>query len=182
MVAGFKKWSAIGIGVGAGLAVMLTALVGGYLWYENRPKPWNKEAVSCTFRSADASKAGRQIYLTYAVENHTDRDITISEGDTASLVNLEREKSSYQQDEEIKLALPLFIPSKHSVVAILNLPSYKVPPDVSLDEDGAVERYIVEKFKNFGGFTIFVKPLRLELLFPKPTKPVKSADPNTVKP
>lgn len=46
----WKKLLVVGIGWGLGTAVGLTLIVGGFLWYESRPKAWNATAITAKFK------------------------------------------------------------------------------------------------------------------------------------
>lgn len=120
-----KKWLCIGFGFGVGVALTLVLIAEGWAWYENRPRPWKKDAIVASFTDAQATADDRHIFLSYALVNKTDNDITLSDGDVISSVNLLRQKSTYQQDDQIKLDFPIFIPANHSVIAVVNLPGYK---------------------------------------------------------
>jgi hypothetical protein len=57
----WKRLVLISAAAGAGFAVTASLIVGGFLWYESRPKPtepWNTGAIKATFESGSDLSAG----------------------------------------------------------------------------------------------------------------------------
>jgi len=49
----WKRLALISAASGAGFAVALSTIVGGFAWYASRPKPWNTSALKATFERLD---------------------------------------------------------------------------------------------------------------------------------
>jgi hypothetical protein len=161
----FLKWLAIGVGFGIGASLTLVGALAVQSWYASRPKPWNKDAITAQLTDARPSSPDGHISLWYSFRNNTDRDITLTEGDTIAMVRLLKQSSSLQTDH-IKIDLPLFIPAGHSIIGILHLLMYKLPVDKELNDENAMTQ--VRSYTNFAGFTVMVPSLRYEVTLPGP--------------
>jgi hypothetical protein len=168
MQPGVKKWFYTGAGFGAGAMLILALIVAAFIWYSYpKAKTWDTKSITARFEDAGSSDSDRHVFLSYSLQNNTSDDITLTDRDITTLVNLERQKSGRQTDENVKLDLPIFIPAKHSVLSLVHLQSYKIPGTGPVTRDAA-EKYVRENFTNLAGFSIFERTLKLEISLPKP--------------
>ena len=79
---GWKKWLFVGLGFGAGAAVVAAIIFGGVAWYSSRPQLWNSDGIRATFStpiySTDDDFNLKGIELEYIIDNNTSRDYTLS--------------------------------------------------------------------------------------------------------
>jgi hypothetical protein len=88
----WKKWVVIGISGGAALAGVAAAIIGGVVWFASRPARWNTSALSVVWGKAetvyDFTSTNRKDFrqtgysLDFAIQNNTNRDVTLSESAT----------------------------------------------------------------------------------------------------
>ena len=84
MTESWKKWFWRSAGFGAGFAILLVMLIGGWAWYISRParpKPWNTKAIKASYDELSAQNTDKDIqaYFGYILENDTDTDYKISD-------------------------------------------------------------------------------------------------------
>jgi hypothetical protein len=97
----WKRPLFIGIGWGLGTAVGVVFLVGGFLWYQSRPKPtkpWNTKAIEAHYADTQffegAKKTTLRAALIFDLRNNTATDYTLEEHPSDTVVVMQRMKSS----------------------------------------------------------------------------------------
>ncbi len=173
----WKRLFLVGIGWGLGTAVGLTAITGGYLWYQTRPKPpkpWNTTAIS-SFDGAPGFNArddGKEIRFGYTLQNSTDGDYKI-EPETQIRITARHPDGSFTEplpDEVATLRRPVFIPPKQKAGIRLSLVFGNIPRKRSNETD---EQYH-ERLRAFCkeelgdvGFALFDERNRYQINLPK---------------
>jgi len=160
---------------GAGFGLTLGALLFAYLWWQGRPTPWNKEAVTAIFQQADFSEDGNQLLLLYTLENRTGRDYTLV---SATLTGRLREQGSLFPPlrEVLELDTPLFIPARDKVSVDVRMKNpYKgdrpLPPATERDaRRTAVLEYVKAHMANLHSLLIIDQLARYEIELPLPTE------------
>lgn len=114
--------------------MVLSLIVGGWLWYSGRPQPptpWNTTAVVAKEPpDFHVIRDGKNIAFVYRVENTTDTDYRIDSG--AQIRLMFRNKGGllisepYPGTEKV-LNLPIFIPAKQKAMVALT-PSFSAIP------------------------------------------------------
>jgi hypothetical protein len=179
-MAKWKKYILLGLSTGAGFAIMFCLIAGGFYWYGNRPKPWNKDAITATFdQIRTEGSENKTLVFFYTLQNNTNRDYKAEvQSHLATLVKLKKQESlSGLTDgkEYLSIDLPIFIPPKQRLRFGLHLKySYKGPeyrPDFTEEElekyRQGLEAYISEKLKNLDGFVVYDEKNRYQIDLPK---------------
>ena len=87
----WKKLLLTGIGWGLGTAVGLALIVGGFLWYESRPKPpvppkpWNSSAIKADYDFVTSEGDKNTIVFYYNLENTTDFDYRVENAEHVAM-------------------------------------------------------------------------------------------------
>src|SRR6267143_4200810 len=114
-----KKVLVIGASAGAGFFLVLLLILGAAFNSSpvKLPGSWNQNAIKATYvgsqlRQIDKSVAA--LFLSYDLENNTDRDYL---ADAPGVVIMSRLKSgnSLSQEELIRLSYPVFLPANQRV-------------------------------------------------------------------
>jgi hypothetical protein len=97
----WKRSLLIGIGWGLGTALGVVLLVGGFLWYQSRPKPpkpWNTKAIEAHYANTQffegTEKTTLRTALVFDLRNNTATDYTLEEHPSDTVVVMQRMKSS----------------------------------------------------------------------------------------
>src|SRR5271163_1226908 len=173
----WKRPLFIGIGWGLGTAVGLVILVGGFLWYLNRPKPpkpWNTSALRAEYDDVSTEGDKNYIIFRYTLENPTDFDYHLEDGSTILMsVRLKRENVLTPASEVATIDFPVFVPAKKRIRFVIYTP-YAYPIKEKADSSGderkkysdEVEKYVQTKMTNLDGFDLLDKSNRYEVIFP----------------
>src|SRR5438105_11631364 len=62
---------------GAGFAIVLSLIIGGYIWYKSRPRVWNPNAIIARFDDIDTGGQDNHLIFCYVLENTTNSDYAI---------------------------------------------------------------------------------------------------------
>ena len=175
-MAEWKRPLLIGVGWGLGTAVGLTILVGGFLWYESRPKapkPWNTTAIF-SFDDApsfDASRDGKEIHFTYTLQNATNADYEIG-SETEIRITFKNADSSLTEPlpkEVATLRRPVFIPAKQKAMSRLSIVFENVPQKKATETDEQyherLRAFCKEKMGD-AGFVLFDENNRYRINLP----------------
>jgi hypothetical protein len=108
---GWKKYFTLGLGFGAGFALLCAIIIGGFLWYSSRPKPWDTHAMQANFSRAlyhtDHNFHLDALVLQYILQNNTPNDYTISPEQTLLLVDKDAMHTSLNgKSQKIALSPP----------------------------------------------------------------------------
>jgi hypothetical protein len=169
-------------GFGAGIAVIVCLTAGGWIWYHSRPtspKPWNSTAIKAEFDRLDIEGEKSTFAFYYVLENTTNFDYRLSNGDTFQLRGmLANEKGLAESSAtDSTLELPTFLPPKLRARVIIHLPipytGQKQSPTDKSDVAGlrsyrkALADFVNKNMGNLDGFTIFDEANRYEIQLPK---------------
>lgn len=178
-----KDWKNIALKsafFGIGFSLILIMTIGGYFWYESRPKPikpWDNNAIVAYYDYANTIGEQNKLAFYYTIENKTNSDYSIDDIDKILLyANLNRQQSlsGGDIDETLNIEYPVHIPSKHKIRFKINL-NYST--DIKSLESGSsnedrekfnkyINDFISNKFRNLNGFSIFDLKHRYKIEFP----------------
>lgn len=178
-----KPWEKIALRsafFGVGFSLILIITIGGYFWYESRPKPlipWDNNAIIAHYDYADTVGEQNTIVFYYTIENKTNYDYSINDIDKILLyANLNRQQSlsGGDIDEILNIEYPIHVPSKHRVRFKINLnysTDMKGLKSGSTNEEREMfnkemSAYLSNKFKNLNGFSMFDLKNRYKIEFP----------------
>jgi hypothetical protein len=176
-MADWKRPLFIGIGWGLGTAVGVVLLVGGFLWYQSRPKlakPWNTAVIKAEYDTADTEGEKNTVVFYYTLENTTDFDYRVEDAhDITMSAKLHKQNNLSPFDGSGKIDYPIFVPAKKRIrFAIhINYP-YPVKQEENPNSEErikyreAVEKYAMEEFSNVDGFDLLDETNRYEIIFP----------------
>ncbi len=156
-----KKALVIGASAGAGFFLVVFLILGGTAFNSSPVKPpgsWNQNAIKATYvgsqlRQIDKSVAA--LFLSYDLENNTDRDYL---ADAPGVVIMSRLKSgnSLSQEELIRLSYPVFLPANQRVRIAIEISYPFVWP---APEDHALENklkdFVKQRLAKVEGFVLF---------------------------
>ena len=119
-----KTWKSLALRsafFGAGFALILILIIGGYIWYQSipkPPKPWDNNAIVASYDYVDTTGENNIVVFYYILENKTDYDYSITDKTNIFIyANLEREislsggKSGGKPDELLNISYPIHIPT-----------------------------------------------------------------------
>jgi hypothetical protein len=142
--------------IGTAFAIVAAAIVGGWTWYQGRPKPWNTKAIVASFdypdtESGPVDKNGfrpDQFVLYYTLENTTDLDYRLPPRDQIELnAKLRRQNSLSTNDQLLTLDdRPIFFPAKQRIRIGVHL-AYSVTKDFGPQENTSLA--FVKKLTNY---------------------------------
>jgi len=165
---------------GIGFSLILIIVIGGYFWYESRPKPqkpWDNNAIVAFYDIVDTRGENNTIVFRYTLENKTDYDYSIKDkSDFLFYANLNKQRSlsGGTIDEYLNIDYPIFIPSKHRLRVNINLnysTTFISPTLISSKEEKEkhfkeLNNYINTEITNLDGFTLFDETKRYKIEFP----------------
>ncbi len=176
----WKRPLLIGIGWGLGTAVGLGILLGGFLWYENRPrppkppKPWNAASIRADYDYAYTEGDKNSIVFYYTLENMTNFDYRVADGHGILMsAKLQRQNNLSPFGEDERIDYPIFVPAKKRVRFPIHITyTYPVKEKQGANTEErkkyreAVEKYIADEFGNLDGFDLLDETNRYEIIFP----------------
>lgn len=179
-MAEWKRPLFIGIGWGLGTVVGLVLLVGGFFWYQSRPKPpippkpWNTTAVKADYDEIDTEGEKNTYVFSYVLENTTDFDYRIEDGPDIFLSAKRPEKDGLVPFGEYgKIDFPIIVPARKRVRTRIHL-DYSCPVKQKESADPAerrkyreaVERNLADTHPRLEGFDLLDQTNRYEIIFP----------------
>jgi hypothetical protein len=177
----WKKPLFIGIGWGLGTAIGVVLLVGGFLWYQSRPKPpkppkpWNAAAIKAEYDRVGVVGEKNEMVFYYTLENTTDFDYRVEEGHSILMsAKLRKHNNLVAFTGHEGIDYPIVVPAKKRMQFPIHLVgySYSVSPKDNADDDErkkyreAFEKYVNEKLPNLDGFDLLDETNRYEIIFP----------------
>jgi len=165
----WKKWFAIGAGIGAGAIVAVTAVLVVILWYSSRPtpaRPWNRTAITATFADLYLTQHQDRIVLTfrYTLENHTGRDWRLPGSDALYKV-LPKDKG-LERDPTLKWDGGPSVPAgQHINVGLLIEYPYR---DGTGKPNEKLNNFTNRRLSEIDGFAALDEANRYDLRLPKP--------------
>ena|SRR5258708_33335875 len=175
-------------GFGGGFAVVMAAIVAGWVWYQGRPakpKPWDPKAIVATFDYPDTESGEPEepngfrpetIILYYTLENTTGIDYYLPPREQLEVDGrLQREKSLSRSSNLVTLDKEqVFIPAKQRKRFGLHL-HYPVTenfgPDPKTKEEyrkkwKLIADYMKKEFSNLDGLVVFDSTNRYQINLP----------------
>ncbi len=179
-MAEWKRPLFIGIGWGLGTALGVVLLVGGFLWYQSRPKPpappkpWNSSAIKAEYDYSDTEGDNNNVVIYYTIENTTDFDYRVVKSPDITLsAKLLRENSLSVTSDSDTIDYPIVVPAKKRVRCPIHL-KYPYPermkanpaPGEGKKYRDEVEKYVAKELNNLDGFDLLDGANRYEIIFP----------------
>ena len=173
----WKRLLLISMGLGAGIALALSAILGTFVWYQSRPKParpWNTSAVIAKEPPRFGKRDDSHVTLSYVLENVTDSDYKVeSSGEIKTMLKLnDGSLVGPVVAETATLDLPVFIPAHQratvSVYLDVNGPlPQKSPQETSDQYHERLRSYLQEHSSGLGGFALFDDGNRYRIDLPR---------------
>lgn len=178
-MASWKKLLLIAAGAGGGFAIVLCGLVGGWLWYSNRPvkeRDWNTGSIKATFTKVllATSTPKPKMEFTYSLENTTALDYSLDRTSISLMATLP-DNQGFLPDETLTLPDALYVPPKQKVVMTISkeceyTDSY---PEKDKDDVAKIAPFMDRRLKEIDGFVIFDKTHRYKISLPNGWKDYK---------
>jgi hypothetical protein len=183
----WKKFLIVDVGWGLGTAVGLAVILGGFLWYESRPKPpeppkpWNRSAIKAEYDYVDTEGDKNNIVFYYTLENTTDFDFRLEDGKHVGMnAVLERQRSLSAFTESESVDYPISVPAKKRIRFPVHF-GYPYPekgkPNADLQERrkyrAGLENYISTEMGNLDDFDLLDETNRYEIVLPGGWKKAK---------
>jgi hypothetical protein len=116
----WKKLLLRSLGIGAGFAVTLSAIVAGWAWYTGRPqppRPWDRQAIVAEYVNALPEGDKNNLSFHYVLQNNTGLDYRVDSSARIEITGrLKAEKSfSRFSDNFVTTDYPIFLPAKARV-------------------------------------------------------------------
>jgi hypothetical protein len=172
-----KKLLIKSLGFGAGVTLTIAAIVGGWFWYTSLPKRWNAKALTATLEKVDVEGDNHELLFVYTVQNNTDWDYKINDGNTIHVTNKLVQNDTYFPFDKYNrysyVHVPIFIPARKRVDVPLHMRmTYPAAQDANATVEQrkafqkAVREYLASETPNLDGFVLFDDSARFEIDFP----------------
>ncbi len=166
-----------GFSIGFGAVIGISLIIGGILWYQSRPKPWNKSAIIATFDQLDTEGEENTVRFCYILENRTDTDYELTSATDCELMVRLTDPSSLLPSTASASRLeylPLFLAAKQRLAVTMtwdySFPN-RIKEDATKEERQShreqIAKWLNEKAGNLNGFVLFDKRNRYEITLPK---------------
>jgi hypothetical protein len=164
-------------GFGAGFAVIVCAVIGGAIWYSERPKPpkpWNKQAITAEYDYVFPEGEQNNLVFRYVLQNNTDSDYRVKSNTGIDITGKLKQQNGFSNFDRFEsVEYPVFVPAKSRVRVSINMP-YSYPTKEKANATGtetkefraAVEKFVTKEMPNLGGFVLFDTLNRYEIDFP----------------
>jgi hypothetical protein len=174
----WKKIAIRAAAFGAGFAVVAVVIVGGAVWWSNRPvkpKSWNKSAITATYDTLDTEGDANTFEFVYTLENNTDYDYRAAdEGEIHLAANLKKFHSlSFDQGKMLKTDYPIYIPARSRVRFKIHVAypypikqDLKAPNDEQHDYGTRLAQFADKDFGNLNGFALLDDKARYQVDMP----------------
>jgi len=179
---GWRKPLLIAVGFGGGFAIVMAAIMGGWLWYQGRPKPWNTRAIIATFDDVEIESSESEgphgadtIVVYYTLENTTEIDyrMPLEQLHVNGLLKQEKSLTGTRDITMLDKGQVFIAPKQRTRFAVrLNYPvkeSFGPEPKTSEEwqrRSKLVADYIKREFPNLGGFVVFDNINRYQINLP----------------
>jgi hypothetical protein len=122
----WKRILIIGVGFGVGFALALTAIVGIYSWWTNRPQQWTTQAVTAKIGeiSVHNDDVGVIVSFEYALTNNTKNDYHLPVSPDGALMRTIKEPSSMGAAVGFSWPSGVVIPAHQSVSVKFQVPDH----------------------------------------------------------
>lgn len=116
----WKKALLIGAGWGIGTAFGLAILIGGFVWYRSRPRPWNTTALRATYGgmgiATQPQKDSYDVEFLYDVENTAKANYGFNPATLTVLTKLsDDQRRSFPV--EVRTSFPCFTPRRLRILS-----------------------------------------------------------------
>ena len=173
----WKRFLLRSAGFGAGFALALCIIVGGFAWYNERPKlpkAWNRNAITAAGAPGFGIRSDHKyIELSYSLLNTTKTDYKI-DSDTGIKLMLESTDGAFshpQSKESVPVRLPIFIPAEQKGTFTLSLLSPDVPQRNNSETDEEyherLRAYLDHKGNLVASFVVFDEANRYQIDLPR---------------
>jgi hypothetical protein len=171
-----KRLILLGLSIGAGFALAAAVVVGGYLWYESHPKPWNPNAIKATFDSLDTEGDDNMIVFNYTLQNTTGLDYRAASGSQVSIAaRLRRQESLNFPAHGIRIDYPIFVPSHQRAHLSVHVgyrysqkgPPWPAPSDELKEYRARLLEFVGKTMANLNGFVLFDDARRYQIELPR---------------
>jgi hypothetical protein len=175
-MAEWKKPLFIGLGWGLGTALGLVVLVGGFLWYQSRPrppKPWNTAALAVKEPPSFHSGDHEHLEFNYSVQNTTNFDYQIVSDEKVKVVARYKDGTlSTPLSTEVRhLELPVFIPANQKGQLTFSVGLTGIPERKASESDEQyheqLRAYCEDHLARVANFVLFDEPNRYEIDLPR---------------
>ena len=168
----WKKILLRSVGFGAGFALTLSAIAGGWAWYSNRPKPempWNNAAIKAAWTDLTITSEEDKCYFNfrYSLENRTDKDYTIPS--TAKVMMRLPRDMSYRDNPDMIWEQGGFIPARQKLNMQVRIPfSYAdyTFSKAKADDLKELAKFADRRLSQLDGFALFDSVNRFRIDFP----------------
>jgi hypothetical protein len=178
-MASLKKIAVVSFSFGAGIAFIAALIIGGFFWYESKPKPpapWNTTAITPKYDHIGTEEEFNYLVFYYILQNNTDYDYQISDLSNIVILAKLKRQDSFSGDKDspyLTTDYPIFIPAGKRLRFGIHLryPSGKrLKADASIEERKKfrkeLEKYVDKKLSNLNGFSLFDEMNRYQIDFP----------------
>src|SRR5438034_421906 len=111
-------------GFGGGFAIIAALMLGGIIWWSNRPKPWSESAVTAKPTELYTRQVDEEVRVEfhYAFTNHTNAEYTLPSADSGALMRHVPNASSVEKLDGASWDTTIRIPPRQSVGVVLSVP------------------------------------------------------------
>jgi hypothetical protein len=168
----WKRLAVISFSAGTGFAVVFSLILGGWVWYQSQPKPWDEKAIAATYSNCVLSgeKGSEFPMFFYRLENRTNYDYEV-QSNSGFQYFLNEGKSlspAWLGIMEIQ-DWPLSIPAKQTVFVGLKFKFVAKDQPIN-DTKDEIEKFIknpTQIWNEYEGFVAFDKNHHYKIVFPK---------------
>jgi hypothetical protein len=174
----WKKILLRAAGFGGGFATVAAVILGGILWWTNRPvkpKPWDDKAIIASYESLDTEGDNNTFRFTYTLENKTDTDFRVENDSRVHLAAFLKHSQSlsFSDTQNLHADYPIYIPAKSRVRFQVHLgypypikPNYDASDDEQHDFNTRVAQYVTKELGNIDGFDFLDDDSRYKIVMP----------------
>ena len=166
-----KRWIITGVSFGVGLAIGLSLIAGGFVWYEGRPKPpkpWNTKAITAQYAELRVKTSEPLIMeFHFVIENHTDLDYNLPNGN--SVYKVKPNQKGLEQALTAEWVGDGFIPARQKMNIALRLKfNYTASfPKSDIDNPEKLGAFVNPKLAEMDGFVVLDQVTRYQINLPK---------------
>lgn len=147
-------------GVGGGFAIVAALLLGGIIWWSNRPKPWSESAVTAKPTELYTRQVDEEVRVEfhYAFTNHTNTEYTLPSPDSGALMRHVPNASSVEKLDGATWDTTIRIPPRQSVAIVFSVP-YRLAEfsitNEELDTNDKLTEFLSRRLRDVNGMTFF---------------------------
>jgi hypothetical protein len=171
----WKKLVAIGVGIGAGIVLMLC--ITALLWrgWTHRERALNHGAITAEYAGLDTDEPSHNVAFLYTLSNNTGRDYRITGPQNVQFAGRLKSDNSllFQLNGADRLQYPIYIPARGRVrVSIHSAVGYTSGgPTVDSDQawkefNAQLAKFVIKEMPNLAGFSILDLENRYQIDLP----------------